>query len=322
MKKFLFSNIPQKIVAVLIALLLWQMVLIVENPERGQTFLVPIEYVDRPSDLVVVQEPENLSVEVRYLTQTPVQVSPTDITVRVSLKDAQPGKNEYPVEVIAADRIKADVLLVTMTDDVIVEMDLLVAKELPIRTQDVKFTSLRDGFKLSGFSTDPPSVRIRGAERHVNAAVRAQITVDLSRMENAAVYERKVEILDAEGNPVPLTRVAVDPETVEFRPNLEAQLFRVLLIAPVFEGSLEPGYRIESYEMTPNQIRGRGDSALLASLSTIETEPIDLTGLREDRSFSVKYVLPPGVTRDPTSPEVIRVRVRVVKDGSQVDGNG
>lgn len=316
MKKFLFSNVPHKIVSVLIALLLWQMVLILDDPERGPTMEIPIEYVDESPNLIRVHAPESISIEVRYLTQ-PVRILPADISVRVSLRNAQPGRETYRVEIIPSPRIRSDVRLIPETNDVLVEIDPAEEKQIRIDPrQNIRYTGLRSGIELAGASTDPDVVTVRGASRYVNQAVRAQITVDLSKMENAGVYETEVQILDNEGNPIPNTRVRVTPERIQFRPNLRAEPVRVLLLHPVVRGTPAPGYRVVSYDLIPAEIRGRGESALLAGLSTIETEPIDISGISEDRVFTVRYVLPEGVTRDPSSPETVQFRVRVVREAN------
>lgn len=313
----MFSNIPQKIVAILIALLLWQMVLIVETAGTTQTLEIPIEYVDEPEGLVRVFAPETITVHVQFLGQQ-FNFRTRDAVARVSLRDAQPGRRAYPVRVEVVQGLRSEVRATPETQTVMVEMDPRIEKRLRIDPKtSVRFTAVRSGMELAGASVDPDEVTIDGAQRYVAMAVRAQITVDLSKMENAGVYETEVEILDAEGNPIPKSRVSVVPAKVQFRPNLRAEFSRVLLIHPVVRGTPAPGYRVVSYELEPSEIKGRGDSTFLASLSTIETEPVDISGITEDRVFTLRYILPRGVTRDPSSPSTVQLRIRVARDQNQ-----
>lgn len=313
----MFSNIPQKIVAILIALLLWQMVLIVETAGTKQVLAIPIEYFDEPEDLVIVSALDTITVRVQFLGQQ-FNFRPRDAVARVSLRDARPGRHAYPVRIEIVQGLRSEVRVTPDMQTVMVEMDPRVQKRIKIDPRtSIRFTAVKSGMELAGASTDPDEVTVDGAQRYVAMAVKAQITVDLSKMENAGVYETEVEILDAEGNPIPKSRVSVVPSKVQFRPNLRAEFSRVLLIHPVVRGTPAPGYRVVSYELEPSEIKGQGESALLASLSTVETEPVDISGISEDRVFTVRYVLPQGVIRDPSSPQTVQLRIRVAREQNQ-----
>ena len=104
--------------------------------------------------------------------------------------------------------------------------------------------------------------------------------------------------------------VTVQPETVSISPTLSSSPgVRRLVVAPVFEGQLPPGYRLTSYTVEPNTITLRGGSDLIARLSTIDTESISLTNLRRDRTTAVRLIVPDGAVLDGADTVTVTLKV-------------
>ena len=56
------------------------------------------------------------------------------------------------------------------------------------------------------------------------------------------------------------------------------------------------GFRVESYTVVPNQIDVTGESQDVSKVTTVDTDPIDLSSLRSSRTVSVRIRLPNGVS--------------------------
>ena len=65
-----------------------------------------------------------------------------------------------------------------------------------------------------------------------------------------------------------------------------------------------------TYQNQPETVAISGTSQAIATLSQVETEPIDLTGLTKDHQFTAAIKLPPGISK--CEPNKVKVRVHIV----------
>jgi YbbR domain-containing protein len=63
------------------------------------------------------------------------------------------------------------------------------------------------------------------------------------------------------------------------------------------------------YVINPSVVTASGASASLAGLQRLETDPIDLTGMKADTTFTVSVRRPAGIRL--VSPSSVRVRVNI-----------
>jgi YbbR domain-containing protein len=313
MKSLLFSNLPHKFVALLIAGLLAAMVRLVDNPASKSFAKVPIRLVNLPEDLVILNPPEAVRVDAYVTGGQLVNIDEKDFEVRLDFRGASPGRAKYDIVVIPNERIKLFAKLEARPASFNLDLERFVTKPIRIRLDDVKFSGTKDGYRLGKYALEPELITVRGPETYVREAVAARVTVDLSKVEPAGVYEREIEILDGEGRPV--RGVDADPRTVLFRATLEPLLpAKNVLIGPAWKGSPKIGYRITNCFLTPNQLRVRGDAELLATISMLDTEPIDVTELAETREYTVRVILPAGITADGGTRATVRVVVAPIPE--------
>jgi YbbR domain-containing protein len=104
------------------------------------------------------------------------------------------------------------------------------------------------------------------------------------------------------GKPLELT---VDPSTVTVRVKAVAlPPSKNVLLEPNWSGVPAVGYRIARVEIVPNQIRVLGEASVLEVLSSIQTSPIDVGGISEDKVVKVGIAFPRGVRSDTQQVEV------------------
>jgi YbbR domain-containing protein len=76
-----------------------------------------------------------------------------------------------------------------------------------------------------------------------------------------------------------------------------------------FKGRVAPGFEQAGYRLERETVTLTGPSYALATISSVETQPIDIEGLSGNREFVAPLRLPPGVTA--TRPSKVKVRVLV-----------
>lgn len=299
-----FRNWPQKLAALAIAIMLFQLVKTVDQPLIRTTIeSVTLEARNLPDDLEIAKGPASVRIEVTAKSMRLPDLSEAVVRAYVDVKGAKPGKNTFKVmlDVPGFLRREADFVAKPST----VELELVRVSSRLVRVL-LNVGRVHPDYVLDAYSIEPSTVRVVGQESRVNSVDVARVTVDLSSMESGGAYALKVEALDDDGRPVPVT---ADPARVTFRPKLEPKPSeKSVLVNPIWIGAVRPGYRITAVTVDPTQVTVRGPAAQLAAINVVETEAIDLSNLRSDRTFEARLELPEGVA---TSDRNVRVRVTV-----------
>lgn len=131
----------------------------------------------------------------------------------------------------------------------------------------------------------------------VQAWVRSVRQKDLSmRIDLTAAEAGEVNVNLADypvaGLPERVRVVRIAPSNLQVQ--LDQQLRRKVTVAPSTRGELAGGYQLGAVKVSPDKAELLGPAALLRGLTEVRTDPVDLSGLREDTEFQVGLDLPKG----------------------------
>ncbi|MCH8273898.1 MAG: hypothetical protein IH851_03830 [Armatimonadetes bacterium] len=313
MKAFLFSNWPQKLAALAIALLLWQIVQTLGQARQRDTLpSIALDTSTLPEGLAITAGRTTISVDVTALRDELPPIDSSDITASVDLTGAEEGEGTYDVTLDYPAGIDRLAELRPRPDRVKLTIERIVSKKL--RVQPKPFGS-NERYTIRRWVFDPPEVTVEGVEGKVDEAVLAQVSIDLSRLEPGGRYLRNVEVLDESGSPIP--RLTVDPERIEIRAELDPlPTEKRLIVMPNWKGAPAFGYHVSGYEINPSFVAVTGEPGAVLDLSTIETEPIDISGIRGRAERRIGLVLPEGLTLKGDGRVLVTVRVEKTSDSS------
>ncbi|CAN5439378.1 hypothetical protein BH11ARM2_BH11ARM2_23180 [soil metagenome] len=229
-------------------------------------------------------------------------VAPENLIAYVDLSQGKPGRYNYPVRVtpVSLGDVATDV-----PKTIQVELEKVISRQFVIEAEATK--KLRnDAYTVQGYRFDPPNATVRGPKSEVDkvTGVKAVVPLDEIDPEQPGPFEVS---LRTEGTPLEYAHI----EPVQARASIlyaAAPAERDLLVRPTVQGRPADGYLAVSYANVPQRVTARGDAVVLASLSQISTEPIDLTGLKATETRRVNLSIPPGVTVKPT---YIKFTVRI-----------
>ena len=293
---FLLRNWHLKLAAVLVATILYTG-LVFSGTLAEQTIQVPVSGVNQPTGAY------NLSgdlgfVEVRYRTDsdTAPTVSADAFVARVDLStydmDRAPEPQVLEVEV-SADGIQ--VVQVTPATAV-VTLDRSETRSVPV---EVDPGEIPDGLELGEpeLSETDAQVEVRGPASEVSRVDRAlaRVAIDPSGID----FDQPVELVpvDIEGQPVGTGRVELSPEIISVRIDVEAvETTKTVPVSPVITGTPAAGYALETLSVDPTTVTLRGLPEVLADITEVVTEPLDIGGATETLAFAAALVLPEGAT--------------------------
>jgi YbbR domain-containing protein len=313
------KNIPLKLASLFLALVLWTYV------------------IDQSENI----EESNLSVEVQMegLDSRLVQISPSE-SERKMISVTVTGPRKVDTEMTSEFKAHVDLSRFKIGDRkgkclIILDVpptyagaewkcepspraiDVLLDESYETKVKVVLRTSglLKESYIYAGSTLSPNDVSVRGAKQYVNSVKQVRAILDLSNTEPTRINMVKLEALDSNGKPV--SGVVCDPDTVAVRPALMvAPPTKNVVITPNYLGTAAIGYRITSCEVTPNQVRLKGSSEVLAGLVSVDTQPIKIQDLNSDATFAVRLKLPKDVRElaldgSTKSDSIVQVRFKV-----------
>ena len=304
MRKLLSANLPEKLAAVIISLLLWQLVIRIEQPVTSRQFEnIPVSYLPPKGNLFVSQKRTSIHVDAQALLAGGEAIERDAIVATVDLSSATAGRHVFPVQMSYTGSTTTRVELTPRPRQIEVVLEEWVERTLEVTATT---TGAWDLYRPGSITITPTTVRISGPESQIALATQARVEVNLSSIEPGSSSQAPVQIFTETGRPLELT---VDPSTVSVRVKPVAlPPSKNVIVQPNWTGTPAFGYRIAGIEIIPNQIRVMGDAEALERLASINTTAINVGGISEDVTLSVGLNLPQGV-RSETNRVEVRVRV-------------
>ncbi|MEO7453661.1 MAG: hypothetical protein ABIV13_02730, partial [Fimbriimonadales bacterium] len=103
MKRLLSANLPEKLAAIIISLLLWQIVLRIEQPVTSRQFEnIPVSYLPPKGSLVATQRRTSIHVDAQALLAGGEVIERDAIVATVDLTNAKAGTHVFPVQMTYA----------------------------------------------------------------------------------------------------------------------------------------------------------------------------------------------------------------------------
>lgn len=184
---WIFDNLLYKVVALLVACVLWSTAQGFRSVERSLD--VPIRIQNLPPDLVLVDQSVS-EVNVRIVGSRAAVRSAAKNLLRypISLEGAQPGERTFPVIIEPASLPRGARVLARSPSTVRLEIERIESKRVTVRVDLAGEPPV--GYRIVSLQVEPAEVLVEGARRSVRR-LREVVTapVDVSRLRATIVQE-------------------------------------------------------------------------------------------------------------------------------------
>jgi YbbR domain-containing protein len=288
----------------LIALLLFGQLQSGLEPGKEREFEVPLTFTGQAEDITVLQAPRSVKIVASGSQQALDALDTSKVRASLDLQDAGPGVGRYRVDVIGPARSGLEFRAVRAN----AEVELEAKQRKTFEVQLFTVGTPPGNYTYNGVTMLPPEVEVSGPASNLPQVKSVRAVLDLTRITPNQSIEAELEALGEGGRPVPL--ITISPTHVQILPAIKiGPSRRNLLVTPVFRGQPAVGYRVTGYTVTPNQVETSGESADVSRVTTVDTDPISLDGLRATRTFRVRLLLPSGVEAMEGDEVTVTVRV-------------
>ena len=280
------NNRALKLVALAIAIVLWLYVGIEQDPISQRTYNVPITVENLSADKVATVSKERVNVKVMGRETRLDGITSEDFKAYVDLSDAKTGDSEAEVHVSLPNEVyfaKLDPshvnVYVEQREGETMNVDIVCTGMLP------------DGITIEDMSVEPQNVFVSGNEDALAMVAKVGVAVELDDIYSDSKKDVPVQLYDYEGNIIEQGELKVYPEQVTLNIKVnEADIQKSVPIQAELVGSLSEGVQVDSVTVDPQTAMVEGLPKDLAKITEIKTEPIDLSGIKETTSFTVKLV--------------------------------
>ena len=300
-------NLPAKILALCVAVILWVVVMNDQNPAIEGSFNVPLAVVNSPEGYKITKSEDSVKIKVRGPRSLFVTATSDDFRAYVDLDGAEDGKQDYKVQTALPQGFE---LVEVAPETVSFDLDKIIQKQM--RAEIIVTGASAPGTTVAKVTQTSSIATLEGPQSAVDTVVRVVGYVGLSG--NSADFDLQVPLtaLNADGREV--QGVKVVPSATEVSVSLARGLTKkIVTIHPVLQENLPKNYELGDVRTDPIKIEVAGDSKTIENLSSIDTEPIDLSKLTATKKMTVKLALPDGIT---VTNREVNVSIEVKKKSS------
>lgn len=327
LKALFRSDLGWKLLSVGVAIVLWATVVQDYNKETSVSFDVPLGVISHPT-YEVFEGRQDLDTEVEVRVTGPnllvSALSPSDFRAWVDYRVvAQPGRSQdVPVQIEVPQRIEGQVRVrvsppsvsVTLVENRTVAVPVVISPDAGVvavgdREFRYSITPVESTIAVTGRSDFLSLVRtaLVALERPdlepplVNGKLREPVTR----------LRKQVRLVDAVMQPVEKLAehfAEVDITWEELPPGRQVQVEAQTI------GTLPPGFELAGVAVSPRTItiRSANPDGSLPDVSTVVTEPVDLSGQSTSFTTVARVITPAGTSAAQTSVEV-SVSIREVR---------
>ena len=339
-KRKLTDNLSLKIMSVAIAIVVWLIVVNIDNPVGTNYYtitdveLINKEYVESSDTIGKMCMPEENqdSVKVAITASKKVRdrIRLSDITAVADLQqavslDTDPVMVPITVTCSAAGVLPSDIKVTPQ--NLTVNLDEKETQEFVVNVSKGDTKPGKD-YEVGSLTASPEKIRITGPKTLVNKIDKVNATIALDG--NTEDYTQEVNLTIYDKNQETLSESEMNSLRIENNAKVvvTAKLWKIrtgVKIAAGYVGTPAGGYQVGSVKTVPDTISVAGNTEGLESLSendnmiTIPADRIDISGESKDveRKISLKNLLPDNVKLTSDSSEDVWVTVSILPVGSQ-----
>jgi len=299
------------LISVLASMFLW--VNFGKNEQVNQRQMdVRLEAINEPVNLQAVGLTDKVKVIANGTNRELDALNPDQMHAQVDLSKADVGTRIYELKLINADKLPASVDLRSNVIRVTVERKATLTKTVEVETVGKR----PEQFRYAGATVQPSEVTLTGPESEIKRVAKVRVLLDLAGIKQGIQKDIEVEVLTDSNRRLP--NVVAEPNQVTVLPGVVAAPTTIsVLVSPKWKGQPAFGFAVSSYQIRPNQVQLTGTNSVLAGISVLETEPIDLSGLKSTMTKTVRIKLPNGV-HVVGSPEVT-INIAVATSNTDAD---
>ncbi|MFZ5596816.1 MAG: YbbR-like domain-containing protein [Bacillota bacterium] len=293
-----WRNMFLRILSLVLAVLLWIYATNERNPAQSQILSVPVTQKGLPDRMVVSGIPQNVSIRVQGTRGEVTALSPYDFKAEVDLSRIGEGEQSLPVKITAPPGVKVIQVTPARVDIV---ADSIVEQQVEVKA--ALKGSPAQGYTAQDPVVQPGTVTVRGPRSKVGAIGQISVPVDVEAA--TAQVEKSVPVTVAQAG------VSVSPQLVTVTVPIIPMPSKMVPVQATVTGVPADGYEVGEVSVRPGEVRVTAPQAVLAGITGLGTEPVNVAGADHDITVKATLISPSPLAQ--VKPPVVDVVVTIRK---------
>lgn len=321
--KLITNNFGLKVLSAVLAVILWMVVVNVEDPDRSAVFTVPVEITntDYLTEMGKTYEVLDNTDMVSFVVSGPRSVvenlEASDFTVTADMENIDATMSMVPIIVSAASN-SSQIDITQRNSFLIVQVENLVTENFRVDVE-TEGTLAEDCF-VDEVSSSVKSVTVSGPESVMDQIAGAQAVLNVNGAAQDVASVQEIVLVDASGNAVSKDRLTL--EQTETTVTARVKMRKTVPLEFEVTGTPAAGYRYQEIESDINSIEIEGDAEVLSALEELQitASELDIAGVTSSVTAVIDLTeyLPEDVTLAAGEPKEITVRI-IVEAQATVD---
>jgi YbbR domain-containing protein len=313
MLRWLWDNLSALVLALVLAFVVWVSAVNTTDPVEVRAFpsALPIEYAGLQSGLVLAGEaPANARVTLRAPQTVWDLLTARDLRVEARLDGLGEGTHEVSL-VGVVDRQPARV---TSIEPARLEITLEKAASSQLSIRAVTSGEPALGYRLDDPIAVPDTVNVSGPASLVAQVAEVLAQVDVTGRREDVDTEVNLAPLDAQGRAI--VGLTLSPDSARVITTAHQLVgYRLVAVIPIIQGQVDTGYQVSSINVSPTLVTvfSPDPKAVEALPGFVETDPVNLSGARDDIEQTVGVVLPEGTFLAGSQAVVVQIAVTPIE---------
>ena len=321
MKRIEKKQILLMIFSFFIAVFIWATVMDQKNPEKEYEIRsIPIklnegEVGPRSAGLTIIKgQNQTVTVRIKGMRNDIASIDESRITATVDVSDViVAGNYNLPIDV------SLNHVGITMVDvqptHLNLTVDKMISRTIPITVNSTG--EVNGDFVLNNIVSNPSSVTVTGPKSEVDVIKSARIDLKMSDVKKDYTEKQRIILIGGDGTELKTQYTTKNIEGAE----VAVSVFPIKKVAieVAEKNKLPDTVEFSGYAIDPQTVDIVGDAAALDAITSVKTEPVDLSLVTKSTDLYPKLALPAGVKiRDEkfsckVTVNVLQREVRLVK---------
>lgn len=313
--KRLTNNLGYKILALVLALVIWLVVVNIEDPTKTQVYTVSVtiqhpNYLKKQGKTYEIQSgTDEISFTVSAKRSIIDELSASDFEATADLKEVD-SKGRVPIR-LKVLRYSSRIELQKRTQYLVLDIDNLEKETYDIAVDTTGETA--DGMQIVGMDVSPKSVTVSGPETLVSQISTAEVQVDVTDLAYDKTIKNKIRFLDKNGSEVDTSDLDINHKRADVAIDVEEG--KDVALSVKTSGKLNKKYQYDGADLSVSTVRVTGDDSVLDNLSDIifSGKEFDLTKRKKTFSVNVNLddYLPDGAALAEEEPSTVKVTIMI-----------
>lgn len=312
--ELLKKDITVKIISIIFAIILWYNVVDKNsNPIYPTSISVPLELLNKSSlnnkkiELKDTDIPSTVRLTVRGRKDKLEAMRQYDFKATIDLSEIKSvNDKELKIKVVSNN---PEITIESMEPETVtLNLEKIIQKyfKVGIKTSG----TVKKGYQLINTKVVPDTVSVDGSESIIKSIASVKADVDINNLDKKLTIEKECKFYNDKGEDISSSVTGNVTVTIQI------EVAKEVKVIPSVKGTPAKNYVYSDLQAVPDKVLVTGPADVLANISEIKAEPVNINGMTSSNTIKSNLILPKDISTVDNGTDV-NIYVIIEKEGQK-----